>query len=300
LSKSIFAQVEPEFLSDTAQKNILKKVEKIKDFDGKLRAIENLISSNKITNQNCLADLYNDRANVYLDIYGSDSLSNYDYISGDKSGSTIIRHVLMDYQTAIKTYPFHEPVYRADRLEFLNYLNSDHPLVSSDLAYLKQHGFKKEFEGFTPGANYMYGKSSWIGIELSPIGYVSPSFTLKNQDPADGKIKKVNKRELPVALAFATIGYNQLLKNSAHEFTISGFRLTAPIYLEITKFGFESGLNSPKLLWFYRPEIGIGNSFISVGYAYNVLFAKSQRSNWEKSLFVIKICYPILRYGWSD
>ena len=296
LANYSFAQENYDILSEPAQKKRLESAEKIKDVNERLKAFENIFDSNKVVMPKYLADLYCCRADAYWEKYLLDSLDITNYQSGSRTGSTIIKHILVDYQTAIKMYPLNEPNFRSDRMDFLNELNSDHPFVAQDLAYLKQHGYKEEFYGITPGINYMQGKNSWVGIDISFLGYVSPSYALKNKDTTDGKIKKINTRDLPAAFAFLTVGYNQSLKNSAHEFTISGMRITAPIYLEVAKFGFESGLNAPHPLWFYRPEIGIGNSFISVGYAYNLLFAKSQRSNWEKSLFVIKLCYPIIKY----
>ena len=291
-----FAQVEPEYLSDTAQKKIIKKVEKMKDDEEKFKVVENLLVSRKITNAESLAELYCERAYAYWNKYESDSISLYNYLNGDKTGSTIIKHILDDFRLAIKTYSLNEPKYREDRLDFLETLNEDHPLVEQDKQYLKQHGYKESFGGLTPGINYLLGKNSWMGFEVSCVGYVDPSYVLKNRDTLDGKIKKVNKRNFPIAVGILTIGYNQSLVNSAQEFTISGIRFTAPLYVEVTKFGFERGLNTTHGLWFYRPEIGIGNSFISIGYAYNLMFNKSERNNWEKSLFVVKFCYPIVKY----
>jgi hypothetical protein len=296
LAKYSFAQVEPDYLSDTAQKKILKKVENISNIEEKFKTVENLIASKKITNKECLADLYCERAYTYWVKYESDSLDLYNYLNGDKTGSTIIKHILDDLRLAVKTYPLNEPKYRHDRLDFLEAFNEDHPLVEQDKVYLKQHGYKEDVFGLSPAVNYIYGKNSWLGVELSAFEALTRSFVLKNKDTLDGKMKKVNTRGFPFAMEILTIGYNQSLVNSAHEFTISGIRFTAPVYIEVTKFGFERGLNATHGLWFYRPEIGIGNSFISIGYAYNLMFNKSVRNNWEKSLFVIKLSYPIIKY----
>ena len=296
LSKYGFAQVEPAFLTDTDQKNIIKKVKKINEDDEKIKTIEHLLASKKITNPECLADLYCERAYAYWIKYEDDSLSNYNYLSGDKTGSTIIQHVLDDLSLAIETYPLNEPKYRNDRMDFLEAINEDHPLLEEDKAYLKKHGYKEDIFGLALAANYMHGKNDWIGGELPIFEALTTSYVLKNKDTLTGKIKKVTSRNFPVGLEMLTLGFNKSLQNSAHEFTISAIRLSAPIYLEVTKFGFETGLNTTHGLWFYRPEIGIGNSFISIGYAYNLMFNKSERNNWEKSLFVIKLSYPIVKY----
>ncbi|HEX7415278.1 MAG TPA: hypothetical protein VF411_14635, partial [Bacteroidia bacterium] len=231
LGQHFFAQTEPVILlSDTAQKNLLWKVEEIKDNNEKLKAIENLIQTNKITKPSYLAALYGSRAYVYQVLY-ADSISNYDCLSEDTTGSALINHILNDYQKAIEVCPFCEPNYRLQREEFLSEVNYEDSLKAEDLAYLKKHGFKEDRTGVVPGINYMQGKNSWLGAEVSAIGFIAPSYVLKNQDPADGITKKVASRTIPVAAAFATFGFNQRLDNKAHEFTVSAFRLTAPFYI---------------------------------------------------------------------
>ncbi|MHB8261204.1 MAG: hypothetical protein ACYDEC_13110 [Bacteroidia bacterium] len=271
----------------------------LKDINEELKAIENLIRTNKITCPENLAELYCSRADVNRVIY-ADSIDIYNFLTGDTTANSIINHILDDYKKAIEIYPLNEPVYRAQRWQFLDEeVKMYSPLKEEDLEYLKKHGLKEERTGVVPGINFMQGKNSWVGAEFSAIGFITPSYVLKNQDPADGITKKVDSRTVPVALAMISFGFNKCVQNAAHEFTVSAIRLTAPFYIDITKFGFAQNSFSDKPLWFYRPEIGIGNTFLSVGYGYNLLFTKSERRNWEKSLFIIKVCYPIGNF-WKD
>lgn len=282
-----------QIISDSMQKVMIKDLEKMESIDAELQAIENLIKTKKITVPECLADLYCSRADVYRVKY-ADSLGLYNYLRGDTTSNTLINHILNDYKTAIEIYPFKEPVVRNERMNFLDdevkmYTTQN----KEDLEYLKKHGLKEDRTVVIPAINFMQGKNSWLGAEVSFLGFISPSYVLKNTDLKDGKLKKVDTRTVPVSLGFITVGTNRCVQKSAYEFTFSPIRLTAPFYVDVTKFGFLQGPNVNGTLWFYRPEIGIGNTFLSVGYAYNFLFDKAERKNWEKSLFVLKLCFPI-------
>ena len=85
------------------------------------------------------------------------------------------------------------------------------------------------------------------------------------------------------------------LNRKATDVNFSLLRLSAPFYLDITKFGAMRYLADEKAYWYYRPEIGFGWNIVSFGYAYNHIFAKAQRDKKERHLFFVKVSYPLVK-----
>ncbi|HWY33150.1 MAG TPA: hypothetical protein VNX68_00805, partial [Nitrosopumilaceae archaeon] len=261
----------------------------------RLRAINNLLDSKKITYIKYIAGLYAARAAVYEEKYDKEFEIEYKLLE-DTMENFYIKSVLRDYKISIDTCVFCEPLHRLGRKEFLESSAVNDSMFLDDRSYLKKHGFKEEREGLVVGINYFKGKSDWAGIEVAGSGILMPRYVLRNIDPVDGKKKKVDDQPIPFAGNAFTLGFNQNLNQRAHEFTFSLLQITSPFIINIAKFGLIQSPLTPKGSWFYRPEVGIGWGWISAGYSYNFVFSKSDRNQFEKHLFIVKLNYPIINY----
>jgi hypothetical protein len=280
------------------QYKIVEKISLLNDDSLKIKKIDSLLTSGEITYDKYIAGLYSMRADVLYEMF-SDEIADYtSYLDGDsiKSDSTFIKQVMdtivSNYTKAIEACTFCSPMFIVKRMNFYSATLKD-SLYQKDLETAKKHNFKQEYTVMGElGINYYKGKYDWLGGEVSAASLFQRGYALKNIDPKTGKRKKVDDYSLPVGADVFTVGYNQNLNIKANEFTLSLVRITAPVFFSVTKFGILQSPTEKHLLWFYRPEIGIGNSFISIGYSYNLVFQKSERNHWEKHLLVIKVTIP--------
>lgn len=292
-----------QFVSDSLlqiskrQENAIDQITRIKDGDAEIKAIDELLKSNLITWPHWQAWLYTERARATHSLYlnhGGDT--NWD--ADDKLRLNMTQQVLADYQKAIDLDEFCQPYIRTQRLDFLKEVGKKgNSLYIQDLNYLKQHGYKQDWDGMGLSVNYTRGKTDQLGIGISAISNYQPFYRLRNVDPTDS-IRRVVDSNTPTGISAFTLGYNQNLTFArTHEFTFSVLQVTAPLLIDITKLGFTSSPAYTSASWFYRPEIGFGWNWISLGYGYNFVFSKSDRKQSETHLFLIKLSYPIVKYN---
>jgi hypothetical protein len=282
-------------LSVEEQNSLLQKVSSVKNPDDRLKAIDELIRSGQLTLDGQLAAVYSGRAKTMWEAY----LNHTETSDPPEKRLQVIDTVLLYYKKAIDACVFCQPVHRQERAEFLKDVDlaNTNPLYLQDIDFAKAHGYKETEKGFVLGLNYMGGKSDFAGIMVSPWGQVIPRYKVMSTDPADGKLKIVDQSLLPVSINILAFEYNRNLDQpTSREFTLSLFQSTSPLLINVTKFGFTKSVTLSKPSWFYRPEIGIGWSFISVGYAYNFVFSKSDRSQLNTHMVVARLCYPIVMY----
>ncbi len=283
-------------LSIEDQNKLIHEVSSIGDADAKLKAIDELIRSGKLTFDGQIASLYSGRAQTLWEVY---ELHEADSKEGAELAEQMaIDSVLAYYKKAIDACVFCQPVHRQERAQFLHDVDKEYNSpYAEDMTFAKDHGYKETQQGFLLGVNYMGGKSDWFGVTVSPFGQIAPRYKIMNTDPADGKVKMVDRNLVPVSLNLFPFEYNQNLNQpTSHELSLSLFQMTSPLLINVTKLGFTQSFETPKPSWFYRPEIGIGWGFISVGYAYNFVFSKSDRHLMDTHMFVLKVSYPIVMY----
>jgi hypothetical protein len=283
------------------QYKIVDKIALLNDDSIKIKKIDSLLASGEITYDKYIAGLYSMRADVLYEMYGDEIIDYTSYAEGDtiKPDSAfiigIMDTIVSNYTKAIGSCTFCSPMFIVKRMNFYSATSND-SLYQKDLETAKKHNFKQEHTVMGGiGINYYKGKYDWIGGEISAVSLFQRGYSLKNIDPKDGKRKKVDDYNLPIGADILSVGYNQNLNIKANEFTLSLIKITAPVFFSVTKFGMMQSPTEKHLLWFYRPEIGIGNSFISIGYAYNLIFQKSARNHWEKHLLVIKLTIPTFK-----
>jgi len=285
-------------LSLTEQNALLEKATVVRNPDERLKAIDELIRSGKLSSNGQIASAYSGRAKALWDVYQKHS----DASEPPEKRLQVIDSVLLCYKKAIDACVYCQPVHRQERAEFLKEaeIANTNPLYLQDMDFAKAHGFKETEHGFVLGVNYMGGKSDFAGVMVSPYGVVMPRYKVLSTDPEDGKIKVVDQNNWPSSFNLCSFEYNRNLDQpTAREFAFSLFQQTSPLLINVTKFGFTQSVTLTKPSWFYRPEIGIGWSFISVGYAYNFVFSKSDRSQLDTHMVVFRFCYPIVMYTGS-
>jgi len=284
-------------LSLEDQNKLIAQVSHISDPAAKLKAIDSLISSGKLTSDGQIATIYSGRAQTLWAVFQERvDLDNSEDLEVAKQKT--IENVLADYKKAIDACAFCQPAHRQERAEFLKDADlENNPLYDADMKYVKDHGFKETESGFVIGFNYMGGKSGWFGAMISPFGYFDPRYKITNTDPADGKLKTVSSNPVPTSVNYLTIEYNQNLDQpAAHEMSFSPFQMTSPFLINPAKFGFTQSYTITKPSWFYRPELGIGWGYISVAYAYNFVFSKSDRHELDTNMLIVRFTYPIVPY----
>jgi hypothetical protein len=287
-------------LSRKAQEKLIDKAVRIKDDDTALKAIDELFKSNQITDKCSLSELYAARAETIYESYWNHGGSSNDDME-DKVRLNMIPLVLADFQKAIDADPRCKPINCKLRMEFLSTQGREtDPLYIQDLAYLKEHGYKEDVFSLGLSAGYTRGKSDMLGLELAAMSILSPSCNLRNTDPDNGK-KVFLGHYHSMGAKFLILGYNQNLNlPSTHEFTISPLQWANPVLIDITKIGYTASPLYKSNSWFYRPQIGIGWNWISVGYAYNFVFSKSDRSQADTHMIFIKLSYPLLKYNLDE
>jgi hypothetical protein len=285
-----------QYLTDEIEYQLIETVSELKDPDLQLKEIDKLLKSQQISSAHNISSLYLLRAKTTYSLYmkhgGDDNLD-----MEDKLRLYMLKDVLADYKKAIDLDAYYEPLSRKLRMDLLASQSKKNDLLyTGDLQYLKEHGYKEEREGLGLSVNFAHGKTNLLGAELALLSTFWPSYHLRNLNPEDGQIDKLDF-EYPSAIQGLIWGYNQNLNSlGTHEFTFSLFHMTAPILLDFSKLGFTVSPLYHSASWFYRPEIGIGWNWIAIGYGYNFVFSKSDRKQADTHMFLIKFSYPLLKW----
>ena len=180
---------------------------------------------------------------------------------------------------------------KVEKLEFYQ-LMRDKTLYRNELEQLKKLGYKQDRAGFSFGLSSQFGKNNWIGINLSPLELFTPvnAKFFKNQNIIY-LLRKSGKGSL---FNFDII---KNLNQNETDISFSLLKFTTPIHIDITKFGFINSSKFNSAYGYYRPEIGLGWGIFSAGYAYNLVFKKDKRDDFDKHLFFVRMSYPFLKYN---
>ena len=175
--------------------------------------------------------------------------------------------------------------YRKEKLDFL-IMMKDKSMYKKEVDLLKKIGYKQERNGFSFGISSQFGKNNWLGINLAIYESYHPNNTrfFKSLD-FTGKISYLN------------FEVQKNLNQNQTDVSISLIKLSAPIYIDITKFGYLNLNKTNEYYGYYRPEIGLSWNIFSAGYAYNLVFKKDKRDEFEKHLFFVRLSYPFLKYN---
>jgi len=194
--------------------------------------------------------------------------------------------VLHYYQNAIDACSDCAIKYRFTRLEFLDKLK-DKTLYNSEVASLKLLGYKppaKIRSGFSFGVSSQFGNNNWIGVNAAFVEDYLPNYFSKDYNAWGYKASSM------------TIEILKNTQQNAWDVSFSVLKLTAPIHIDVMKFGYQRFSSENKIYWYYRPEIGIGWNVLSAGYAYNIYFKKPNSLLPERHLFFLRLSYPLIKF----
>ncbi|MEM9547337.1 MAG: hypothetical protein AAGA77_15265 [Bacteroidota bacterium] len=154
---------------------------------------------------------------------------------------------------------------------------------NSDVQLLKSHGYKEMKSGIGISAKYKYDGESWLGAELSLLSAYFPSYSIKD---SDGSV--IHKDRYSTSFSALIFGYVQNVQSQdLSDLNFSLLRIEAPLYIDLIQFGLID--TSEKNYWYYRPELGIGYSFLHLSVGYNLFFNKDEEAELSNSIFNFRI-----------
>lgn len=297
VTNALFGQV---VLTYEEQFDLIQKTYDKIETKEQLILLDELIQSQKITDTKLFASIYQAKANKQFELCEEKLYDSY-----DSELESELMSILANYDKAVELCAACAVEYQYERYEFLESILSNVdsltevsetflPAYKKDFVALRKMGMKLNRQGPGLGLNLNQGKEMWIGGELSVFTAIEPFVFLRyNQN---GNKKKFWNNSLPVGGSFVTVAYAYAFDKKFHDFNFSFNDLHSPLHVNVTKFGFLKTSYSPDLIWYYRPEIGVGFQNISIYYAYNAVFKKSMRGLSEKHLFGVKIKFVPIRF----
>jgi hypothetical protein len=153
---------------------------------------------------------------------------------------------------------------------------------------LKANGYRPEKENFGISVFYTYNESSnFFGASFVPITFFQKSFKMKN---FEGKV--VYRSPLSYTMEGFPITFAYDFQSKTSEFTAALVQVNGPIFLNLTKFGWQSTKNTftgdTKNYFFYRPEIAIGYANFSAALGRNFYFKNDDYTEQNKTTFTVK------------
>jgi len=171
------------------------------------------------------------------------------------------------------------------RYVFLNRLSYPYKDMNTDLALLKDNGYKEKKMGIALYPKVMFDGDFWLGAELSLLSAFFPQYTLISKDKVT-----IYKDKYSTSFALFTLGYAQNLQRTEwSDFNISILRIEAPFYIDILQFGFINGPAGNS--WYYRPELGLGYSIFQLSVGYNIFFQNEESSEISNLLTNFRVKY---------
>lgn len=178
----------------------------------------------------------------------------------------------------------------SEKLDFLAMTNHN-DLYNKELEMMKKMGYRKDDKGLSLGIVSQFGKNSWLGFSMSAFEvYLHSNIKFKGYTTSFFQ-------DWWSQAKFSVFNFEYLfnLNRKQNDISFSLLKLSVPIHLDFTKFGFMKSDRLNTVYGYYRPEFGFGYKYVSFGYSYNLIFRKSARSEFENHLFFVKLTYPILK-----
>ncbi|HEY1037890.1 MAG TPA: hypothetical protein VGF30_00715, partial [Bacteroidia bacterium] len=272
---------------------------------GVIKEIDKTFAEGKITNTNYIASLYAMKAKALQKLHEEEIDSYLDYeIEEYKDDSTfksnmkpVLDEIFSLYEKSVSTCEYCAPANILQRYEFERDYDYYESKSKADLEILKKYGYKKERIGIPLGITYIKApKNEYIGIEISPVGFLDPRYKMKNLNKETGKKEVVASSLIPVNYQAFTCGFNKNITRQGYEVWFSAGQVTSPLMINAIKFGFtENYISNERVHWFYRPELGLGWGIFSVNCGYNMVFKKEFRREDNKWFVTARIAMPIIR-----
>lgn len=276
---------------------------------------DNLLNDTLISLPKVRAMVYMARAEKHWDfIYDELTIRSEEFIEEENQEeedeeldyNIHLKSILNDYNSAINLCKECAVEYQFKRYEFLEQLNYFSETLSieaeyvtvykSDSSEMKSMGYREDRVGLGLGLNAIHGDDNWIGGELSVVSLLEPLNRLKYNSIIDGTTKRYWINKYPVEASWMTFGYNYSIAKEYNDFYFDLMNITSPVHFTFFKFGALQTDYSSKLLWYYRPEIGVGFGNVSIYYAYNAIFKKSMRDLSERHMFGLRIKLIPIKY----
>lgn len=143
----------------------------------------------------------------------------------------------------------------------------------SDQNKLIANGLKKDKVGLGASAVVRFDGDFWVGAELSLFSGYAPPFQIKDKN---GDI--VLSKKMTISASGLVFGFTRNLEKDLNDYSFSLLRIEAPIFIDITKFGYIQAPGG-KNHWYYRPEIGIGYSIFQLSSGYNLFYKNDGTEN---------------------
>jgi hypothetical protein len=218
----------------------------------------------------------------------------YNKCSENPKREVFITSILNDYQKGIDTCQWFSLKGRIARLHFLEHVASNAPLYEKEFTDLSKLGYKPH--QIAPSIGVIYGLDNginhWLGVSFSISKFYQAPYFMKLQD-AKGKTMAIAQKSVS-SFDILPITYSYNPKEQFHDASLSLLQFDAPIFINVTKFGFIRKTNYAGGLFYYRPEIGIGYKHFSLIYGKTIFLNKQ---SWEApSRNRISIAYlPIVK-----
>ncbi|MCD6067265.1 MAG: hypothetical protein K0S33_2091 [Bacteroidetes bacterium] len=285
-------------LSFEQQYELVQKVDmNYSSMPERIKEIDQLLASGKITRKSYIADLYAMQAGSLIALH-KNKLWEYTENKPDSGTQKILTEIYDLYNKAVDTCTGCTPKYIFKRYEFeagYDFLESK---TEADLQQLKTFGYKPDKEGISAGLTYSHSKrSDYIGIEFGAASFYTPVYQLLSRDPDTGVEEVVDDNIAPICFHVFVAGFNKNISRQGYEVWLSPMQMTSPLMINVTKFGFsEHYISGQKPLWFYRPEIGLGWGAFSVNWGYSIYLKKDTRKDYSYSSFTARVSFPFYNY----
>lgn len=187
---------------------------------------------------------------------------------------------------AIELCPQCAHVTLQSRHDFLKKINAYQDLQQQDKQLIKQISYISVKPMPSIALSYKTAKSNWIGAEFTALNVYTPPH---NYRPLHGKVKHQSST---YSFHLLNLSYAVNPSKDAHEVFFTLFKTAAPLYLDITNFGYRKIPSLNDKHYFYRPEIGFGIYIFNVSYAYQIKLDHRVDLLPERHFFNFRVNFP--------
>ena len=293
----VLGKAQTDTLSDQGQADLLYGASWVSDPHDRLITLNDLLKSGRITKESYIAGIYTRLAETTHEL-NFDLLEDCGYNDSlSEECKVVFDEIFAYYDKALAMCEFCAPTNILSRYGFEENYPYYEKQAEKDMAALKEFGYKEDRTGVPLGFTYTKTpKSDYIGIELSPVGFLQSRYKMRNLNKKTGKREVINSNLVPLNYQAFTCGFNKNITRTGYEVWFSMGQLTSPLVINPVKFGFtENYVSNEKVHWFYRPELGLGWGVFSVNCGYNLVFKKAFRREDNKWFLTARISYPIIK-----
>lgn len=261
----------------------------------KIEIYDNYIRRNPPSSDKTKSWTYGQRA------YIIGMINQYEIINKTNKGDSVLKLVKTEIDKGIAICKPCKVSYKLERLKLLKMWNqNESDYYKNEFNELLKMGYKPKKKGISFGPTLMQSQDTWIGAEIGFLSILKPKYVAQEINPTTN-IMEVLSKQRRFKMEWLVYSRAYSLQNAFHEWAISIFQISDPIFLNFTKIGMRTislgeGLQRERLRnIFYRPEIGVGYKNFILSYSYHYQNYSEKFKNFDQPHGITIRYLPILK-----